>query len=131
MNESISKEEFERLLSQPRLLRSIGQDFFFCRINDKNVLEVVGNFDGDDIDFSTEANKNFDHIIDDKERAEAYKDLADQLENIIEREKTDNLKNLNENSKFIREPQESIEKEKNESRVLHEQLLNSKEIINQ
>ena len=135
MDVSISKENFEKLLEQPRLLRSlINQNKIFCRLNDKKILEVVGTQEIQNLDFSTEfeeANKNFEHIIDDKERAEAYRDLAQQLSEIVKKEKSDNLKNLEENSEFIREQQKQIENLENELKLSHEQSINSKDIINQ
>lgn len=135
MSESINKKEFEELLSQPRLLRSLYQHGkIFCELNERNRIEIVGTIDRHEsiiIDDFTEGNKNFEQIVDDKERAEAYRDLAKTLEEIIDKEKQDNLRNLEENSKFIKNQQIEIEKVENELKVTKEQLLNSKELVNQ
>lgn len=116
MNESINKDEFERLLKQPRLLRSLyDQGKVFCELNEQNKVELIGTPDRhtvDVLDTLTEENTNFDHITDDKERAEAYRDLAKQFEEIITREKN----NSEENSK--------------ELKLTHDQLVNTKELLN-
>lgn len=135
MNESIDQNEFERLINQPRLLRSLyNQRKILCQLNDNNRLEIVGAPDRHEttvVEDFDEENKNFESIIDDKERAEAYRDLARQLDEIIKQEKADNIKNLTENSEFIKDQQKQIEKLESELKLLHEQNINSKELINQ
>lgn len=135
MNKSIDDEELAKILSQPRLLRSLSdQGKIFCKLNEKSRIEIAGAPNISDTSFLNtfdEVNKNFEQIIDHKERAEAYRDLARQLDNIIRLEKRDNLRNLNENSKFIKEQYRHIEKLETELKLSQEQLLNSKAIINQ
>lgn len=134
MNDLSDENLLERVLSQPRLTRSISESKIFCKLNDKNKPEIVGALNVNILSFLIEfeeVNKNFDQITDDKERAEAYRELCQQLDNIIKNEKKDNLKNLHENSKFIREQQAHIEKLEQELLSKNEQILNSKELINQ
>lgn len=133
MNESINKEEFEKLLSQPRLLRSLyDQGKIFCKLDDQNKIELVGTPDRHELklDDFEEQNRNFDHIVDDKERAEAYRDLVRSLEDILRQEKESNIKNLEDNSKFIKEQQELYEKVEKELKLTHDQLLSAKELVN-
>lgn len=135
MNDTIDDYDLNVILSQGRLLRSKSlDDKIFCKLNDQNRITVIGAPNQSDtsiLDNFGEANKNFDQIIDDKERAEAYRDLASQLDEIIRQEKNDNLKNLNENSKIIHEHRNEIDKLETELKLNREQLLNSKSIINQ
>lgn len=71
MSKSIDKDIFEKLLSQPRLLRSLyNQRKIYCQLNEQNRIEVLGTISEDDtiiLDDFEEANKNFEQIIDDKE----------------------------------------------------------------
>lgn len=134
LNESINKDTFEKLLNQPRLLRSLyRQQKIFCNLNENNRLEILGKVSEDDtidLDDFEEANKNFEQIVDDKERAEAYRDLARSLEEILKKDKQDNLKNLEENSKRLNQQQSELEVIQNELKLTSEQLLGSKELIN-
>lgn len=134
MSKSISKDTFEKLLSQPRLLRSLyNQRKIFCELNENNRIEVLGTVSENDtiiLDDFEEANKDCEQIVDDKERAEAYRDLARSLEEILKRDKQDNLKNLEENSALIKQQQKQLEEVENELKLSNEQLSNSKELIN-
>lgn len=134
MSNPIDKETFEKLLNQPRLLRSLyNQQKILCQLNENNRIEILGSLSDNDtiiLDDFEEANKNFEEIEDDHERAEAYRELARSLEEILKKNKEDNLKNLEENSKRVKQQQEQLGEIEKELKLTNEQLVNSKELSN-
>lgn len=134
MINEIERELLDSVLIQPRLTRSKSlENKNFCKLDNQNRLEIVAapnRADTSFLDNFEEANQNFEQISDDKERVEAYRDLARTLDKIIRDEKRDNLKNLNENSKFIKNQQKHIEKLETELQIQNESLLNTKELLN-
>lgn len=132
MNEPIDDIDVASLLKEPRLTRSSSESRIFCKLDDRNKVEITSGSNQRGLCLTLdEANKNFETIVNDKERAEAYRDLCRTLDGIIQAEKRDNLKNIKENSSFIKEQYNQIEKLETELRTAKEQLLNSKELINQ
>lgn len=133
MNLTADEVQLLEILSQPRLLRSSSEGKIFCKLNNKNRIEIVGasGVNLSVLDDFDESNKNFEEITDDKERAEAYRDLAKQLDSIIKLEKKDNLKLLSEKVKFIKNQSAQIETLETELKLYREQLLNTKDLVNQ
>lgn len=134
MSKLINGEELEQLLNQPRALRSLlDQGKVFFRLNDQKTIEIVENKNNEAkllIDFE-EANTNFEQIEDPVEKAEAYRDLARSLGEIVKKDRADSQENLLEKSELISEQRKKIEELENESKLINEQLLNSKELINE
>lgn len=101
-------------------------------LNDRNRIKIV-SAPGIEKSFRNlgEANKDFDQIVDQKERAEAYRDLCRILDEIIQKEKQDNLKSVDEHLKQFSTQQNHIEGLERVLKSRNEQLLNAKEILNQ
>lgn len=77
-----------------------------------------------------ELNKTLTSIEDPQERADAYKEIAEKLNEIIIAERRDNIKNLKENNKFIKEQCDENSILQTELDLLNEQLINTKELLN-
>lgn len=73
--------------------------------------------------------QSYSHIGDPEEREEAQKELITSLNLIIRKERQDNLKVLEDNTKFIKELSDENEKLKIEFEVIHEQVLNNKALL--
>lgn len=74
---------------------------------------------------------DFDNIVDHEERAEAYKNIANQLNQFLLKERNEYLQESTKNLLLIAEQTKEIEDRINENILLHNQLLNTKEILNQ
>lgn len=75
---------------------------------------------------SIEGEQSFSNIADPEERDEAQKELKQTLNSIIRKERDDNLKLLESNTKFIKELAEENEKLKIELEIVYEQVVNNK-----
>lgn len=79
---------------------------------------------------STSTGAQLSHIEDQKEKAEAYKELAESLETYLKDEREQSLIQFTSNIELIQDQEEEISDLKTELSNVHQQLLNTKELLN-
>lgn len=73
---------------------------------------------------------DLDHITDPVERAQAYKELINQINTFLITERNEHLRESTKNLEIIREQEVELEEIKNENLLLSEQLNNTKSLLN-
>lgn len=79
---------------------------------------------------STSTGAQLSHIEDQEEKAEAYKELAESLETYLKDEREQSLIQFTSNIELIQDQEEEISDLKTELSNVHQQLLNTKELLN-
>ncbi|XP_055309008.1 uncharacterized protein LOC129572919, partial [Sitodiplosis mosellana] len=125
----MNEEELKELRERPsrKLRRSNSTSSVFYRLNDRNKPESFKKLEKSDK--KTEANKDFPNITDPEEKANAYQELAEKLDQILKEERKENLENLEKNTKCIKDQEEEINFLILEAKRSNESLLNTKDLL--
>lgn len=115
------------LIPNTRLLRSKSVDTFL-ELDQKGKPSIVKRLN-ESLVSDQQFEQSFTTLEDPAEKVEAYKELTQTLNSIIRQERDDNLKNLEENSNFIKELHQENEILKTELELSNERLLNNKYLL--